>query len=112
MQAVKCACRFPGARTRIRWCSRRALSEKFEALILEVRAINGLERFMLPAIYSTLAEGVPDGIIVTLITGQAESHAIIMRSNTKDRVPEILSLAITRNRLVKLSNILEDANFY
>lgn len=91
---------------------RRAISEKFEALVLKIRTIDGLDRFMLPAIYSALAEAVPNGIIVTLIPGQAESHALIMRRDTKAMAPYILSLAITEDRLVILSNRLKNANFH
>jgi tetratricopeptide (TPR) repeat protein len=55
-------------------------TERFEALVRQVRTLPGHARFLLPDEYATLAMAAEKGPVVILISGQKGSEAIVVRS--------------------------------
>jgi hypothetical protein len=58
---------------------RRQHVEDFHSLLGQIRAIPGLERFMLHNTFSTLAKAADDGPVVVIVPSSLESHALIIK---------------------------------
>jgi enoyl-CoA hydratase/carnithine racemase len=56
----------------------RKLSEEAEALIAEIRARPGMERFLLPATFASMVQALPDGFVVLLNVSEFGYHALVL----------------------------------
>jgi hypothetical protein len=63
--------------------SRRQQNLKAEALIVDIRARPGLERFLMPAAYDTLMQVLPAGYVMILITSKLGYHALLLNGITQ-----------------------------
>jgi tetratricopeptide (TPR) repeat protein len=61
---------------------RRQLNEEAEALISRIRAYPGCTRFMLPAVFENLLNGLPDGYVVILNASSLGYHALLLQKAT------------------------------
>lgn len=91
---------------------RRLLSERFDVLVKQARSLLGDERYLLPASYEVLSQVARNGVVVTLVPGETESYALVMRHATDRAAVTSLTLPITVKRLLELSDELQDANFF
>jgi tetratricopeptide (TPR) repeat protein len=82
-------------------------STRIQALLREIRAKPGLERFMLGRTYSTLREAARGHPVVVLVAGRDHAFALIMFTATEDQ-PRVLNLDITSENLQSL--LLDAAN--
>jgi hypothetical protein len=62
--------------------SRRQQNLKAEALIVDIRARPGLERFLMPAAYDTLMQLLPAGYVVIVINSKLGYHALLLNGIT------------------------------
>lgn len=91
---------------------RRLLGEQFEALVHQARSLPGYDRYLLPPSFTTLSQAADGGIIVVLIPGETKSHAVIMRNEQSRPVVTSLTLPVTTDRLLELSDVLQNANVH
>jgi tetratricopeptide (TPR) repeat protein len=61
---------------------RRQLNEEAETLISKIRTYPGCTRFLLPAAFNNLFEGLPDGFVVVLNTSKVAHHALLLNKAT------------------------------
>jgi tetratricopeptide (TPR) repeat protein len=59
--------------------ARRRLNQEAEALITKIRGYPGLSRFLLPAVFYSIMEGLPDGYVVIVnALSEVRSHALLL----------------------------------
>jgi hypothetical protein len=63
--------------------ARRRLNEEAEALIVTIRGYPGLDRFLLPPVFATLLDALPDGFVVVVNISKLGCHALLMHRTTK-----------------------------
>jgi tetratricopeptide (TPR) repeat protein len=88
--------------------SRHRQNTRIQALLREIRAKPGLERFMLGRTYDTLREAARDHPVVVLAEGRGHAFALIMSSATEDQ-PHALGLDLTSDDLQSLQSAAQDA---
>jgi tetratricopeptide (TPR) repeat protein len=76
-------------------------NSRIQTLLTEVRAITGLERFMLGRTYAQLRETAREHPVVVLVSARGHVYAIIIRDSVQEN-PDQLHLEITSDRLVLL----------
>jgi hypothetical protein len=86
----------------------RQLSEKFEGLIAEVRALPGYERFLLYDEYSKLSAVSHNGPVVVFLSGKDRCSAIILRQSAPPQAIDIPN--VTASELLKYGEVLRDAH--
>jgi tetratricopeptide (TPR) repeat protein len=84
-------------------------SNMIQAILREVRAKPGLERFMLGSTYTTLREAAHNHPVVVLVAGRSQAFALIMPSSSHTS-PDILRLDITSATLQSFANSVGQAN--
>jgi tetratricopeptide (TPR) repeat protein len=88
--------------------SRHRQNTRIQALLCEIRAKPGLERFMLGRTYDTLREAACDHPIVVLAEGRGHAFALIMSSATEDQ-PHALGLDLTSDDIQSLQSAAQEA---
>jgi hypothetical protein len=88
--------------------ARHKQNTRIQAILREIRAINGLERFMLGASYDTLRKAASEYPVVLLIAGRGHAFALIM-SNVAHHEPHALRLELTSDDLSALRVSAEQA---
>jgi tetratricopeptide (TPR) repeat protein len=73
-------------------------NSRIQAILTEVRAIPGLERFMLGRTYAQLRETASEHPVVVLVSARERVFALIIRDSTQEH-PEEIRLEITSDRL-------------
>jgi tetratricopeptide (TPR) repeat protein len=81
---------------------------RIQAILREIRATPGLERFMLGKTYVTLREAARKHPVVVLVAGRGYAFALIMSSAAQDQ-PHALRLEITSDELLALRVSAEEA---
>jgi tetratricopeptide (TPR) repeat protein len=76
-------------------------NSRIQTLLTEVRAMPGLERFMLGKTYMQLRETASVHPVVVLVSAQRHIYALII-PNAVQRYPDVLPLKITSYRLARL----------
>jgi hypothetical protein len=88
--------------------SRHRQNTRIQALLREIRAKPGLERFMLGSTYDTLRNAARDHPVVVLVAGRGLAFALIM-SNAAEDQPHALGLDLTSKDLQTLQNDAQEA---
>jgi tetratricopeptide (TPR) repeat protein len=81
---------------------------RIQALLREVRAKPGLERFKLGKTYSTLRNAACDHPVVVLVAGRGHAFALLMASAVEDE-PQTLDLDLTSDDVQSLQSAAQDA---
>jgi tetratricopeptide (TPR) repeat protein len=76
-------------------------NSRIQTLLTEVRAMPGLERFMLGGTYTQLRETASVHPVVVLVSAQGHTYALIIRNAVQEH-PDMLPLKITSDRLARL----------
>jgi tetratricopeptide (TPR) repeat protein len=82
---------------------------RIQALLREIRAMPGLERFMLGSTYETLREAARDHPVVVLVAARDHAFALIM-SSSAHAGPDILRLDVANDTLQSFANSVEKTN--
>jgi tetratricopeptide (TPR) repeat protein len=61
----------------------RRLNDKAETLILEIRALPGLDRFLLPPAFASLFSALPDGFVVVINASRLGYHGLLCNRATR-----------------------------
>jgi tetratricopeptide (TPR) repeat protein len=83
-------------------------STRIQALLREIRAMPGVERFMLGKTYDTLRAAAREHPVVVLAAGRGHAFALIMSSATEDQ-PRALHLDLTSDDLQSIQSAAQDA---
>jgi tetratricopeptide (TPR) repeat protein len=87
---------------------RRQQSDEFQALVHQVRStLPGMERFMLPDEYSTLAKAADQGPAVILVSNTVASNAIIIRP--EGAVVDLSLPSVTDSWLLRTADVWRSA---
>jgi tetratricopeptide (TPR) repeat protein len=62
---------------------RRLQSEAADAIIADIRSRPGMERFLMPPAFNSLAQSLPVGFVILLNISELGQHALIMDGSTK-----------------------------
>jgi CHAT domain-containing protein/tetratricopeptide (TPR) repeat protein len=81
---------------------------RIQAILREIRATPGLERFMLGNAYATLREAACKHPVIVLVSGRGYAFALIISSAAQDQ-PHALCLEITSDELSALRVSAEEA---
>jgi tetratricopeptide (TPR) repeat protein len=73
-------------------------NSRIQTILTEVRAIPGLDRFMLGRTYAQLREAASKHPVVVLVSARGYVHALVIRDSAQE-YPHALPLKITSNRL-------------
>jgi tetratricopeptide (TPR) repeat protein len=73
-------------------------NSRIQTLLMEVRAIPGLERFMLGRTYAQLRETAREHPVVVLVSARGYVYALIIRDSAQEH-PDTLHLELTSDRL-------------
>jgi hypothetical protein len=73
-------------------------NSRIQTLLTEIRAMPGLERFMLGRSYTQLREPASEHPVVVLVSARGHVHALIIRDSAQEN-PDPLRLALTSDRL-------------
>jgi tetratricopeptide (TPR) repeat protein len=73
-------------------------NSRIQTLLTEIRAMPGLERFMLGRTYAQLRETAREHPVVVLVSARGHVYALIIRDSAQEN-PDKLHLAITSDRL-------------
>jgi hypothetical protein len=76
-------------------------NRRIQTLLTEVRAIPGLERFMLGRTYAQLRHTACEHPVVVLVSARGHVYALIIRDSTQEN-PDEVHLALTSDRLALL----------
>jgi tetratricopeptide (TPR) repeat protein len=87
-------------------CHRR--NTRIQAILREIRAMPGRERFMLGASYDTLRMAAREHPVIVLVAGRGHAFALIMSNATEDQ-PHALRLDLTSDDLSALRVSAEQA---
>jgi CHAT domain-containing protein/tetratricopeptide (TPR) repeat protein len=87
-------------------CHRR--NTRIQAILREIRAMPGQERFMLGASYDTLRMAAREHPVIVLVAGRGHAFALIMSNATEDQ-PHALRLDLTSDDLSALRVSAEQA---
>jgi hypothetical protein len=82
---------------------------RIQTILREIRAMPGLERFMLGSTYETLREAVRDHPVVMLVAARDHAFALIMPSSSHPD-PDILRLNVASHTLRSFANSVGRAN--
>jgi hypothetical protein len=74
---------------------------RIQTLLTEVRAITGLERFMLGQTYAQLRQAAREHPVVVLVSARGYVYALIIRDSVQEH-PDMLHLELTSDRLALL----------
>jgi tetratricopeptide (TPR) repeat protein len=81
---------------------------RIQAILREIRAMPGLERFMLGTTYNTLRMAAREHPVIVLVAGRGHAYALIMSNGTEDR-PHALRLGLTSDAVSALRLSAEQA---
>jgi tetratricopeptide (TPR) repeat protein len=81
--------------------ARHKRNTRIQAILREIRAMNGLERFMLGASYDTLRMAAHEHPVAVLVAGRGHAFALIISNATQDQ-PHTLRLDLTSDDLSAL----------
>jgi tetratricopeptide (TPR) repeat protein len=73
-------------------------NSRIQTLLTEVRAMPGLERFMLGKTYAQLRETAKEHLVVVLVSARGHVYALVIQNAAQDH-PHVLHLDITTDRL-------------
>jgi hypothetical protein len=73
-------------------------NSRIQTLLTEVRAMPGLERFMLGRTYTQIRETAREHPVVVLVSARGHGYALIMRDSTQED-PDVVHLKLTSDRL-------------
>jgi tetratricopeptide (TPR) repeat protein len=82
---------------------------RIQVILREIRAMHGLERFMLGSTYETLREAARDHPVVMLVAARDHAFALII-PNASHTNPDILRLKVTNDTLHSFANSVGRAN--
>jgi hypothetical protein len=76
-------------------------NSRVQTILMEIRAMPGLERFMLGKTYVQLRETAIEHPVVVLVSSHGHIYALTMRNAVQEH-PDVLPLKITSDRLARL----------